>query len=1309
MRYGILGSLELSLDGRAIEVAGAKQRALLAMLLLNANRIVSTDRLIDSLWEEQAPETAVKALQVRVSQLRKLLGPNRLATRSPGYVLQVEEGELDLHEFEALLHQARDASPADAAVALSEALALWRGPPLADFAFDRFAQAEIARLEELRVEAVEERLEADLALGRHHALIAELEALVAQHPLRERMRRQLMLALYRSGRQAEALKAYQDARRTLVEELGIEPKRFLREIEQAILRQDPTLEVAVEARPEDDGPAPATVEPEPAWPSHERKLATILVADLDDSTEFGERDPERTRAELERFHGAIVEEIARAGGTVEGFMGNAAMAVFGVPAAQEDHAERALHAALAIANRLGEPFSDSLRLGIGVHTGEVLAEQALGGGSFATGDSVSMAARLAEAAGSGEILVGERTVAAARGAFEFGDTHAADAIGKGPHVASRSLLRALSMTRPRGIGGVGSVFVGRGEELELLRSIYGRVVRGREPHLVTIAGEVGVGKTSVTRRFSEWLAGESPQPLLRGGRCLPYGRGITYWPLAEVLKEHLGIIESDPPETVRERLGDRAILGLTLGLDVAAGLHPIVARERLYESWIELLDELAAARPTVVIVEDLHWAEEPLLDLIDRVLRDVSGPLLLLTTARPELSGSRSTWGVGHRNATQIWLEPLSLDEATHMLDELLGSDLPARVRQLVLEQAEGNPFFVEELVAALIDRRYLERSDRGWRLRDLPARASIPDSIESILAARIDLLRPAEKAALQAASVIGRVFWAGPVLELLEGTEADLGVLVERDFIRRRPVSSMAGEREFAFKHALTRDVAYESLPKASRAHLHAAFAAWIERVGVGRDEHAPLLAHHYAEAVRPEDADLAWRDEEAQLEVLQGKARAWLRRAAELAGTRYALDEQIVLLRRAVELDPSPAAHAGLWREIAHAHALNFDDDAFKDAVLRAIDACSDEAELQELYAEAAFHSAVRWQQEADREQIDAWSRLALELGGADSRARARAFVARAISHPEEAEASAREAEAIAVRLDDPELRSYALYARADIALAAAEYDEARRVVEQRLDTLSRIDDPDHRADAYWAALPAYLGTGRFDEARRIARLNDEATAQLTPHHQLHGVAVLLEVEQLAGAWERIRELTPRTERAAEQSTTRCLHSRLGLLTCALASAYLGDEEDARRLEARSHAYGTDRYGREESPIWLALHRGDLGAVERLLGELERPGKSLLRSRKLAPVAARLDALAALGRRETLERDTPPLMRPGTYLEPFALRALGVVREDDGLAEQAVERFEAMDLDWHAAQTRAQLGVLSAAPRRRGKPTPG
>jgi DNA-binding SARP family transcriptional activator len=1299
MEFGILGPLEVRDGGDLVPLRGARQRALLTILVLHANEVVASSRLVDLLWGDSPPMSAAKALQVHISQLRQVLGAGVIVTKAPGYAMQIGTGQLDLERFQGLVAEASALGAEAALPRLSEALSLWRGPPLAEFAQERFALGETLRLEELHLDALEKRIEAEIALGRHAGLVGELEALVADHPLREALRAQLMIALYRSGRQAEALATYQDARRALVEELGLEPSRPLQDLEQAILRHDPTLEVEgkVGARPVEP-----VLERSPARapePMPERKLATVLFVDLVGSTELGEQDPERTRALLERYYDAVAAEIESAGGTLEKFAGDAVLAAFGAPAAQEDHVERALHAALAVRSRCDELFGAAIALHVGVNSGEVVVGRAREGGSFVTGDAVNVAARLEQAAAPGEILVGERAVAAAHGAFEFGEATVVAAKGKADGIACRELVRALALARPRGVAGLRAAFVGRGRELELLQATYRRALDGGEPHLVTIAGVAGVGKTRLVSAFWERLGEEAVEPVRYAGRCLPYGRGVTYWPLADVLRSHLGIFEGDPEEIVQARLSD-PILAVTFGLEPPPDLHPLAARERLHRAWVELLQELVAERPAVLLVEDLHWAEEPLLDLLDGLRREVSGPLLLVATSRPELLEGRPEWGAGGRNTSQLWLEPLSQQDSTRMLQQLLEAELPERLRHLLLERAEGNPFFLEELLATFIDRGLLAQKGKGWVVREPSPDFVVPDSVQSVLAARIDLLAPATKSALQAAAVVGRVFWAGPVAQLTGNGNIDWRILEERDFVRRRPGSMLAGEREFGFKHALTREVAYSSLPKARRGRLHAAFADWIEQHGGGRDEHAPLLAHHFAEAVRPEDVDLVWAGEQTQLETLRAKALTWLRRAAELAGARYALDERIVLLQRAVELDPSPAGRARLWREIAQAHALNFDDDAFKDSVLRAINACSDELELPELYAEAAFHTAVRWQQEVDRARIDDWSRLALELGGADSRARARAFVARAICHPEEAEASAREAEAIAVRLDDPELHSYALYARADLALAAADYDQARHLVEQRLDTLSRIDDPDHRADAYWAALPAYLGTGCFDDARRIAHLHDEATAQLTPHHQLHGVAVLLEVEQLAGAWERIRELTPRAERAVEQTTTRCLHSRLGLLTCALASAYLGDEEEASRLEARSEEYGTDRYGREESPIWLALHRGDLDVVERLLGELERPGQSLLHSRKLAPVAARLDALAALRRRDSLERDAPSLLKTGTYLEPYALRALGLVREDSPLLEQAADRFAAMSLAWHAAQTRSALTGIDALP---------
>jgi class 3 adenylate cyclase len=623
----------------------------------------------------------------------------------------------------------------------------------------------------------------------------------------------------------------------------------------------------------------------------ERKLATVLFADLTGSTALAdEQDPERTRARLERFYDAMAGEIEAAGGTVEKFAGDAVMAAFGAPEALEDHAERALHTALAMQRRV----EAGLTLRIGVNTGEVVAGSAREGSSFVSGDAVNVAARLEQAAESGEILAGERTAAAAHGAFEFGPPRTIEAKGKPGGIRCRPVVRALSLMRTRGVGGLARAFVGRDDELARVQAAYRRSVERSRPVLVTVLGEAGLGKTRLMRELWERLAVEEPSPLCRTGRCLAYGEGITYWPLGEVLKEHVAILESDPPEEVRRRLGSREILGLTLGLDVAGELHPLAARDRLHAAWASFLSELASEQPLVVLIEDVHWAEPPLLDLLERAARDAAGPLLLLTTSRPDFARA---WDPRIDSET-IWLEPLPPQTAATLVDELLASDLPPPVRDLIVERAEGNPFFVEEVLASLIDAGVLQRTNGTWHAGELPPGFAIPDSVQAVLAARIDLLGDAEKAALQAAAVIGRTFWTGPVYELVAELEPDLSVLESRDFIRRRPTSSLEGEVEYVFKHALTRDVAYNGLTKARRARLHADFAEWLERLGEGRDEHAPLLAHHYAEAVRPEDVDVAWPNGGAELDTLRAKAVSWLERAAEAAMSRYELTDAVALL---------------------------------------------------------------------------------------------------------------------------------------------------------------------------------------------------------------------------------------------------------------------------------------------------------------------------------------------------------------------------------------------------------------------------
>ena len=801
----------------------------------------------------------------------------------------------------------------------------------------------------------------------------------------------------------------------------------------------------------------------------ERKLATVLFADLVGSTELGDsQDPERTRALLNRFYDAMAEEVEHAGGTIEKFAGDAVMAAFGAPAALEDHAERALHAALAMLRRVRE-LDERLQLRIGINTGEVVVGQPREGSSFVTGDPVNVAARLEQGAEPGEILVGERTVAAARGAFEFAESQTIEAKGKPggvalPPASARAVPDASAwgqrpaarVRRPRRRAGAPARRLSRGRR------------RSGRPRLVTILGDAGVGKSRLVRELWDRLSDEEPEPLRRTGRCLPYGQGITYWPLAELLREHFGILEGESAERTLEVLGERRFLALTLGLDVAEGLHPLLVRDRFQDAWSEFLGDVSSERPLVVLVEDVHWADDQLLELLERLVEDVQGPLLLIATARPELLDTRPGWS-SRGTAELIELEALSAEDAVRLLDELLAGELPGGpARRSSWSVPRATRSSSRSCSSTLIDRGLPRAGQR--RVDDRAAAGRLRGSgLGAGGAGRAD--RPPR--ARGEGGAAGRLgdrprLLAGARLRARARESPTCGCSRSATSSAAGPGSSMPGEREYAIKHALTREVAYESLPRARSARLHADFARWLERTAAERDELAPLLAHHYAEAVRPEDADLAWAGDEAEAAAPAGQAGRWLRRAAALAVGRYELEDAIGFYRRAIELEDDRTELARLWSALADAHGLRFDGERLVEAMETAIELADDPVLKGEMYADLALHSTGRvgmWRTYPEEGQVESWIEQGIALTPPGSTGRAKALLASSFWPGSASTGGAAEAAAIAEQQGDTDLHALALTALSFEASRAGEYEQAMTHASHSLGLADEGQGPGHR----------------------------------------------------------------------------------------------------------------------------------------------------------------------------------------------------------------------------------------------------
>jgi class 3 adenylate cyclase/tetratricopeptide (TPR) repeat protein len=677
----------------------------------------------------------------------------------------------------------------------------------------------------------------------------------------------------------------------------------------------------------------------------ERKVVTSLFCDLVGFTAASEAtDPEDVNRVLAWYFQLARAQIEGHGGVVEKFIGDAVVGVFGVPAAREDDPERAVRAGLRIcdgATELRGLRRGPLELRVGVNTGTALVRLGVNpasGEGFVTGDAVNTAARLQSQAPVGGVAVGLATWEATRKVFEYEELEPAALKGKAEPV------RVFRPLQPRSRMGVDltrthdSPFVGRTAELEELTAAFDRAVTRRSAEFVTVVGAPGLGKSRLVGELYDHVDRSQGLYRWRQGRCLPYGDGIAFWALGEIVKAHGGILESDPPELAREKLEQvlpegeerpwfRERLLPLLGIETGSS----AGREESFTAWRGFLEQVAAGRPTVLVFEDLHWAGEGMLAFLDHLAANLSGvPVLVVSTTRPELYDRYPDQGAG---LPTVRLGPLSKAESGLLIAGLLEATmLPAELQQAIRDRAGGNPLFTQEFVALLRDREVIVQKGSSWELR-ADAEVPLPDSVQAVIAARLDTLEPGAKALLGDAAVIGKVFWAGAITEMGErdplGAAATLGELVRRELVAPARRSSMAGEAEYAFGHALVRDVAYEQLPRTVRASRHLAAATWIEgKVGDRVGDFADVLAHHYATALELAAA----ADDVEQATALEAPAIRFLTLAGERA---LGLDSTSALASFESALALTPPGHPARPEVLAGLGEAALEADRLTDAV--------------------------------------------------------------------------------------------------------------------------------------------------------------------------------------------------------------------------------------------------------------------------------------------------------------------------------------------------------------------------------------
>lgn len=1041
--------------------------------------------------------------------------------------------------------------------------------------------------------------------------------------------------------------------------------------------------------------------------TEERRIVTVLFADMAGSTALGENlDPEEVRRLLTRYYAIAREVVDEHGGTIEKFIGDAVMAVFGLPTAHGDDADRAVAAAQAMKERIqsDRALDGKLAIRFGVSTGEVVASRDQSAGDFLiTGDATNVAARLQQAADAWAILVSDRTARSAAN-FDFSEEIAIQARGKSTPVIAR---RLIGPRRARPARQTRLPLVGRETELSQLQLVARRAINEKRPSIASVIAPAGTGKTRLVEEFLDWLPNLAPDALVATAQCLPYGQQLTYWPMRQVLFQLTGHAEDAMPSNFRDELAswlhgigvDEAdqtakLLAATVGETGGEG----VDKDLLFAAWRTLVEAVARRHPLVIVFEDLHWSSESLLDLAEFVMQPRgAAPVLMLVLARPELLDRRPNWGGGRLNHLAIALDPLPDIAIADLVRHLLDTDAP-EVVELVAARSEGNPFYAGELVRSFLEQGSLEK---------------LPDTVQATVLARLDLLPADERRVLQLGSVFGRAFRAGGVAALERRDDDTQSVKRLCDDLASRDLVRPAEGDRYTFRHILIQEVAYSTLPRAERARLHLAAARWLESASEGRETVlAEILAFHYREAALLWSAVDPSRDEAADA---RAQAARWLLKAADVAAAAGATPEAVRHIRAAFDY-----VDAGLLPRLHERIGdLTAGDAGLEDyrQALELYDAHDAPADDRLRAVAGLLLVAMRWVGSVGGRPSEQWI--------ADMRGRGRELLAQstdefaiarflmadafypfwmqgvrelATDEVDMAVASAERAREIAIELDDPELLSAALDAQTGIAVYRKDWAEARRLSEERIKFENRLSLAE-RMDAHTGVVWMCYFMGDLETGERVsAQMAARLLPGQAPYTALHLFAWRVLTLYTLGRWE---EAVATFWRAIEAWHDAGSHAAGYALRGFVPGLDIGRARgDPRLISAAGEAIDSigSRFGRNHpNHLLLGYLRGDsgLGIGDRRLDRFFSPD---LLERQFNLASDRREQLAG----ETLEWAIDRV-RTGTapLLQAQVLRAVALARHEPSQLARAVEIWRRVGAVPQLGRGLAEHGVLAGDSR--------